>query len=1468
MARFEGRTAVISLQAKPAMNTGCGRRVRPDIRSGPGLVRFRAMVARVDSMLPRAMCTSRAPGLPVPRSFVVCLLALCLAFSAAHALDPNKRLTQYAHTAWRIQDGFLPNTPFWISQSKEGYLWVGGNRGVLRFDGIRFTPWSPPIAATRIRRLVSVRAGEFWIATQGELVHVRDDVVISRYDVPLITGMREDSDGSVWAVSVGSTDRILCQATDTRIRCFGKAEGITFHNPLPIIPDGNGGLWIGGDTSLLHWKVGAAPEIYSPQQLRSNVGQVGFQSLVRDSDGSLWVGIDSTGPGLGLERFRNGVLTPVVLPNFDGSKLNIEAMIEDSDKNLWIATYGKGIYRIHDQTVEHFGRADGLSSDAVFGLYEGVDGIVWAATSNGIDNFRDLPVTTFSTSEGLGRDGANSVMATKDGTVWVGNLGSLDLIRNGAVSSVRVPGEQVSSLLEDHQGNIWVGVDDGLFIYKDGRFRRISGLDHHPVGLVLGITEDVDGNIWAECKGAKRKLLRIRDFKVREEFSQPPIAPANAIAADPKGGIWLGTFTGDLTFFREGIARTFPLNLTGSWAEKIAHQIAVDPDGSVITASANGLVLLRDGKVQRLGKENGLPCDGVAGFVVDDKRNLWLNTPCGLIEIATSDVQRWWIHPDTIVQARVFGALDGALPGTVTFNPAAKSSDGRLWFVNNVVLQMIDPSHLSGDGTIQPVYVETVVADRKQYKPQEGLQLPRLTRDLQIGYTSPSFLIPQKVTFRYRLDGHDRDWQEASTRREAFYTDLGPGKYRFRVIASNDRGVWNEQGATLDFVIAPAFYQTVWFRSLVVFLFLTVLAGLYRLRVRHLERQRDALRKSEKELRDVIDTIPATVWSTLPDGSNTYVNKRFVEYSGMSAEQMAGSGWQTLIHPDDLERHAAKWEEAVATGEPHEIEVRSRRSDGQYRWQLDRGVPLRDQNGNIVRWYGVTTDIEDRKRAEEGLQRSQFYIGEGQRLAHMGSWAFKSPGVFDYWSDELFQIYGLDAQKGAPTLEQYLATMHPQDRDFMADTIKTMHVEHCGCDVTKRIVRPDGEQRYIRCVGIPVVENEVLKGFLGTAIDVTEQELLTQELERRQAHLTEAQKLTHTGSWAWRLTDRKAVHLSEEWYRIYGFNPAEGAPTWEEYFERVHPEDRPELKAIIERAIAEKADYDQQFRTLLPNGVVKWIHTVGHPVLSDAGELVGFGGSSTDITERKSAEQEHEKLRQLEADLAHVNRVSTLGEMAASLAHEVKQPIAAAITSASSCLEWLAHEPPNLDRARAAVARIDKYGNRAAEIIDRIRSFYKKSPPQRELVDANGIIQEMLTLLEGEATRSSIALRTDVSAELPRIMVDRVQLQQVFMNLMLNAIEAMKDSGGDLTVKSQRQDGQLQFSVSDTGVGLPAEKMDQIFSAFFTTKPQGSGMGLAISRSIVESHGGRLWANANREGGATFHFTLPIQVQESSPLVA
>jgi PAS domain S-box-containing protein len=382
-------------------------------------------------------------------------------------------------------------------------------------------------------------------------------------------------------------------------------------------------------------------------------------------------------------------------------------------------------------------------------------------------------------------------------------------------------------------------------------------------------------------------------------------------------------------------------------------------------------------------------------------------------------------------------------------------------------------------------------------------------------------------------------------------------------------------------------------------------------------------------------------------------------------------------------------------------------------------------------------------------------------------------------------------------------------------------------------------------------------------MDVTERRRAQEKLRQSEAYLAEAQKLTHTGSWVWDVAEKRALHLSEEWYCIYGFDPKEGMSAWEKRPERVHPDDRTTRLQAIDRAIREKSDYDIEYRILLPGGAVRHLHSVGHPVLDASGNLVQFVGSSTDITERRQAE---EALRQAQADLARVSRITTMGELTASLAHEVNQPIAAAVTDANTCLRWLNRDHPDLEEAREAASRVVKDATRAAEIINRTRLLFKKVNPQWESVDLNDIIREMMNLMGGEAARYSISVRTELAAGLPQVMGDRVQLLQVLMNLIINSIEAMKDLDGTraLTIQSQRGEGQVLISVSDTGVGLPPQQADKIFNSFFTTKPQGTGMGLRISRTIVESHGGRLWASDNSPRGASFSFTLPVNADARS----
>ncbi len=498
---------------------------------------------------------------------------------------------------------------------------------------------------------------------------------------------------------------------------------------------------------------------------------------------------------------------------------------------------------------------------------------------------------------------------------------------------------------------------------------------------------------------------------------------------------------------------------------------------------------------------------------------------------------------------------------------------------------------------------------------------------------------------------------------------------------------------------------------------------------------------------------------------------------------------------------------------------------------------------------------------EEKLQQSEAYLSEAQRLSHTGSFGWRVSTGEIIWSEETFRIFQCDRTTN-PTVEVVLQRVHPEDAALVKQTIERASQDGKDFDHEYRLVMPDRSVKYVHVVAHSLSSGGI--EFFGAVMDTTESHRAEEALRRSESYLAEAQRLTHTGSWAWQVAGRVALHLSEEWYRLYGFDPEKSPPTREERVQRVHPEDRAKWQGAVDRAIAETSGFEMEFRILLPDGTVKYIHTVGHPVLNASGDLVEFVGSSTDITERKRAEEALEALRQAQADLARVNRVTTMGELTASLAHEVNQPIAAAVTNANTCLRWLTRDHPDLEEAREAAMRIVKDGTRAAEIISRIRLLFKKGAPERELVDVNDVIREMIVLLRGEATRYSISFRTELAADLPQIMGDRVQLQQVFMNLMLNGIDAMKNmnAGGELTIKSrQAENDKLLISVSDTGVGLPAQQADQIFKAFFTTKVQGTGMGLSISRSIVESHGGHLWAANNSPRGASFHVTLPTKVE-------
>jgi len=621
----------------------------------------------------------------------------------------------------------------------------------------------------------------------------------------------------------------------------------------------------------------------------------------------------------------------------------------------------------------------------------------------------------------------------------------------------------------------------------------------------------------------------------------------------------------------------------------------------------------------------------------------------------------------------------------------------------------------------------------------------------------------------------------------------------------------------------------------------------------------DEVQKSEAKLRQVIDAIPALAWCTLPDGSNEFLSKPWLEYTGLSLEESQGWGWHEAVHPDDLSPLMDQWTKMLVSGEAEEIEARLRRHDGVYRWFLIRAEPFRDESSEIVRWYGTSTDINDRKRAEEALQSSERNLRQVidtiPTLIHVlrpdGSVLYVNPRVLDYTGLTLEEV-----QRG-----DYRARVgHPEDAE---ESLRERRGQALSSAVPfeseYRVLGKDGQYRWFLARYNPVLDDQgQIDRWYVTATDIDDRKRAEAQVEQARLRLAEAQELSKTGSF---ITDLLADDhdWSEEAFRIFEFDPATKV-TVQMIRDTVHPDDLPSFDAMIGRGMA-GTDVDFVFRIVTSRGALKHVRGLAR-VMAQIGGRPLFIGALQDITESKAAE---EALSRARAELAHMARVTTLSVLTASISHEVNQPIAATIASAGACLRWLNRDQPDIQKARDAAVRIEQDVRRAAEIISHLKSFYKKDvSPLRELISVNELIDEMLVLLRSEADRHSVLMRTELAADQLQVTGDRVQLQQVLMNLMLNAMESMSERGGELKIRSRRDDNEVIVSVSDTGVGIPAGKMEEIFKAFVTTKAGGTGMGLAISSTIIESHSGRLWATPNTERGTSFHFTLPTEREAQS----
>ena len=791
----------------------------------------------------------------------VWLAILLASHTCALALNPSLDISQYAHTHWKTRESFVRGPVNSVAQTPDGYLWLGTSFGLLRFDGTQARSW-PPSNENHIFRGVSqllvARDGTLWIGTGKGLASWKDGK-LSQYPEMAglsISSLIQDSEGTVW---VGSHERgRLCTIRDGKINCdepggFGGSISTLYE-------DHKGNLWVSARSGLWRWSPGP------PDHYVLSGGTVEASALIDGDHGELLIATSlpgaatTTGSIEGLQQLVNGKIQRYALPRF-AQHFRPKYLFRSSDGSLWIGTV-QGLLHFHQGRIDKFSASDGLSGDVVTGIYEDREGNIWVNTEGGLDLFREYAVPTISAKQGLSTSSVHLVQATPDGSIWVGTADGLDRWQNGNVTvfgrrnapgiNSRTDDREISSnssvkeitnsglpgtprsLGQDDRGRLLVSTREGVFLYARGRFTRVPGV---PGGDIYTLTGDGRGGIWIS-----NNLEGLFHSTPQHVIQRIPWArlghndPAVALLTDRLGGgLWLGFFDGGVAYLKDGEVRA-SYNTDDGLGNGLVMALEFASDGAVWVGTEGGLSRIKDERVTTLTSKNGLPCEDVHWVMEDHDHALCLAMGCGLARISPSDLNAWVTGSARSVQPTVFEDGVSSLGGH--YHPkVAQTSDGKLWFASQSGLSIVDPQRILINRFPPPVHIEQITADGERYDASPGLHLPPHIRDLAIDYAALSFIAPEKTRFRFKLDGQDPAWREVVNKRSVEYSNLPPGNYHFHVIASNSSGVWNEKGDELDFVIAPAYYQTDWFRILCVLTLLAMLWSVYQFRVRVLKRR-------------------------------------------------------------------------------------------------------------------------------------------------------------------------------------------------------------------------------------------------------------------------------------------------------------------------------------------------------------------------------------------------------------------------------------------------------------------------------------------------------------------------------------------------------------------------------------------------------------------------------------------------------
>jgi ligand-binding sensor domain-containing protein/signal transduction histidine kinase len=788
----------------------------------------------------------------------------------ALALAPSLDVSQYAHTGWTFRNGFLNGTVYAFTQTPDGYLWLGTQSGVVRFDGVRVAPLPLPpgqqLPSTSVGALLTARDGTLWIGTFGGLVSWKNGE-LTEYPAlarQSVIALLERRDGTVWAGGFGSPTGKLCEIRGGSANCYGD-DGSLGATVTSLYENAEGSLWAATATGLWRWRPGP-PTRYLSDRIPS------FQGFAKGDHGSGVVVAAGTVRQIVGQKFIDYPL------NGAPSPLTAAHVLRDRNGGLWIGTNAHGLVHSYEGKTSMFTHGDGLSSDRVIALFEDREGTIWVATADGLDQFRESPVGSLSQREGLSSAIATSILAARDGSIWVGTADGLNRWKDGHAATYRKlsnPGlrdDAIQTLFEDERGRIWVSTFRGIAVFEKGRFAAARSV---PIGTTHAIVGDNHGGLWLSrwLTPDGYDLVHLRQGKIIEHAPWKSMGggPGSGLVADPDGGVWTGLLSGGIAYFRTGQIRNLALSADGTSPSRVLN-LSRDRDGALLAATENGLSRITNGRVATLTTANGLPCNPVHWIIEDDLSSYWLYTRCGLLRIARTELGAWVADPKHKIQVTTFDTADGIRPIGILkgFRPSVtKSSDGKIWFLNGDTASFIDPSHIDINKLPPPVHIEQISADGKTYDVKPGPRLPPLVRALSIDYTALSLVAPERVHFRYKLEGQDPDWKEVVNHRQVQYSNLPPRNYRFRVTASNNSGVWNETGDTLEFSIAPAYYQTNWFRASLAAAFFLALWALYRLRLHQIAREFNAQMEGRVDerlrvARDLHDTLLQSFQGLIP----------------------------------------------------------------------------------------------------------------------------------------------------------------------------------------------------------------------------------------------------------------------------------------------------------------------------------------------------------------------------------------------------------------------------------------------------------------------------------------------------------------------------------------------------------------------------------------------------------------------------